>query len=219
MKQYTVSNSVWTTPLKYVAFALIVHFFINWFGNWSSDKNTAVQKIKVPEVTGRFENTKPEALPLVIRDTLRLKGKTVYTESPVSIQLLAENKALKKAYSKMNDSLKGVAYSKAIELSSFTSKFEDQNLKLTMRGKVRGEVQEISPEYTIKAKTVDVKYRERVFSLLAGAEIGSSISEPKIYFKGNLMFQNRKGDIISASFDTDHKVWIGYNKRIFSVKR
>lgn len=222
--QINLRSPVLITALKYIAFALIFHFVLGWFKGCSSGpKKEDTQTVVIPAIAGKFEAKKPKSTPLEIKQTPiqePKKGSTVYKENPLNKKLVEENEKLKSDYAKMSDSLKSKAYDKAIQLNMFSSKFEDDNLFLNINGTVRGEIQEVGvPSYTIKKREVEAKTKETVFRLLAGAEVGSSIITSKLNFKANLMFQNRKGDVISGSFDTDQTVWIGYNKSIFNIKR
>lgn len=223
MIQINPRSPVFIQFVKYAAVAILAILIFNWFKSCSHDPiKPTTQKVIVPAILGKFEPKKPVSKPLEIKQTPikePKKGSTVYKENPLNKKLAAENEKLKSDYLKMSDSLKSKAYDKAIQLNSFSSKFEDDNLLLSINGTVRGEVQEITPSYTIKKREVEIKPKETVFRLLAGAEVGSSIIVPKLNFKANLMFQNRKGDIISGSYDTNQTVWIGYNKSIFNIKR
>ena len=209
--------------LKYAVVAILAILIFNWFKGCSSGPvKPNTQTVIIPEKKGQFEPQKPESKTLEIKQTpineVKKDG-TVYISNPLNEKLLQENDKLKSDYSKMSDSLKSKAYEKAIKLNSFSSKFENDDILLNINGTVRGEVQEITPSYTIKSQKVEVPVKQTVFRLLAGAEIGSSIITPKLNFKANLMFQNRKGDIISGSYDTNQTIWIGYNKSIFNIKR
>ena len=97
----------------------------------------------------------------------------------------------------------------------------DDNLLLNIDGIVQGEVKEITPSYTIKPKKVEVqvKPKETVFRLLGGLEVGNNTKLDGFAAKANLMLQNKKGNIISGSFDTNQTIWIGYNFSIFDIKR
>lgn len=209
--------------LKYAAVAIISILIFSWVKSCSSGPETPkTQTVIVPAKSGSFEPKKPDSKPLEIKQdpiTDVKKDITVYIPNPLNEKLLQENEQLKLDYSKMSDSLKAKTYEKAIELNTFSSRFEDKFMVLNINGTVRGEVQEITPSYTIKKQKIEVPVKETVFRLLAGAEIGSSIIAPKLNFKANLMFQNRKGDIITTSYDTNKNVWVGYNKSIFNIKR
>jgi len=220
MIQLNPRSPVFIQFVKYAAVAILTVLIFNWFKGCSPDPiKPTTQKVIVPAISGKFE---PKSKPIDIKHGPIKESKKdgfVYIKNPLNEKLLAENEKLKADYAKMSDSLKSKAYDKAIQLNSFSSKFEDENLLLNLNGTVRGEVQEITPSYTIKKREVETKTKETVFRLLAGAEIGSSIITPKLNFKANLMFQNRKGNIISGSYDTNQTVWIGYNKSIFNIKR
>jgi hypothetical protein len=49
-------------------------------------------------------------------------------------------------------SIKQLLFGTAIKLNKFSTKFEDDNLLLNIDGVVQGEVQEVTPSYTIKKK-------------------------------------------------------------------
>lgn len=206
--------------LKYVAVAVLAILIFSWFKSCSSPTDTKTQTIIIPEIKGHFKPQKPISSPILIKaNSPQLKNNNIYVKNPLNDILFKENEKLKADYLKMSDSLKFKAFEKSIELNAFSSKFEDDNLLININGIVRGEVQEITPSYTIKERKIEVPVKQTVFRLLSGAEIGSSIITPKLNFKANLMFQNRKGDIISGSYDTNQNLWIGYNKSIFNIKR
>jgi len=209
--------------LKYAVVAIISILIFSWVKSCSSGPaTTKTQTVIIPAKSGSFDPKKPDSKPLEIKQqpiTEVKKEGAVYVPNPLNENLLRENEQLKLEYSKMSDSLKAKTYEKAIELNTFSSRFEDKFMVLNINGTVRGEVQEITPSYTRKEFEIEVKQKESVFRLLAGAEIGSSIITPKLNFKANVMFQNRKGDIISTSYDTNKNVWVGYNKSIFNIKR
>lgn len=223
MTQINLRSPAFIQLLKYAVVAIISISIFSWVKSCGSETAaTKTQTVIVPEKSGSFEPKKPDSKPLEIKQqpigNVKKEG-TVYISNPLNEKLLHENEQLKLDYSKMSDSLKAKTYEKAIELNSFSSKFEDDNLFININGIVRGEVQEITPSYTIKQQKIEAPVKESVFRLLAGAEIGSSIITPKLNFKANVMFQNRKGDIISTSYDTNKNVWVGYNKSIFNIKR
>ena len=170
--------------------------------------------VTVPAVSGTFESVKPI-------HTVITKTKTVTTKDTSLIsKLQSENDKLKCDFEKANDSLKLVIFNQAIQLKEFSHTFNDSNITATASGIVRGEVQSLKLNYTIKEKTVIVpKPKETVFRLLGGLEIGNNKTLDNFTAKANLMFQNRKGNIISGSIDMNQNVFLGYNAQIFQVKR
>lgn len=222
MKQINLRSPVLIQLIKYAVVAVLAIVIFNWFEKCSSGSGEK-QKITIPAISGKFEPKKPEAKPLeIIQESINQikKDGTVYIPNPLNEKLAKENEKLKSDFAALkNDSLKQKVYEKAIELNTFSSKFEDQYMILNINGIVRGEVQEITPSYTRKEFELETKQKQTVFRMLAGAEIGSSIITPKFNIKGNLMLQNKRGDIISGSYDSNQVIWIGFNKSIFNIKR
>ena len=195
----------------------ILFFLMVWL-NAGAGKEIKTVKVIVPTVTGKLESKKPELKPLEIKqEPIVKKDGLVYKENPFNIILSEENTKLKSDYSKMSDSLKSKAYDKAIELNTFSYKSEDKYLKLTIDGIVRGEVSEITPSYTIKEQESEVFVKEKLpgLKVLGGVEVGNTKTLDDLSFKGSVLFQNRKGNIISAGYDTDNKIWLGYYRSIF----
>ena len=195
----------------------ILFFLMVWL-NAGAGKEIKTVKVIVPTVTGKLESKKPELKPIEIKqEPIVKKDGLVYKENPFNIILAEENTKLKSDYSKMSDSLKSKAYDKAIELNTFSYKSEDKYLKLTIDGIVRGEVSEITPSYTIKEQESEVFVKEKLpgLKVLGGVEVGDTKTLDDLSFKGSVLFQNRKGNIISAGYDTDNKIWLGYYRSIF----
>jgi hypothetical protein len=219
-------SSFWKTFLKYLAVFALGCFVAFWFRGCSgSTPKPQIAKVIIPEVKGVFESKEPAHEPVVINTNNKAnvqKGKTITVENPIDGKLIAENEKLKTAFAKETDSLKKViAYNKAIQLNKFSTKFEDENLVLNINGVVQGEVKEITPGYKIKEKKIEVpvKPKETVFRLLGGMELGNNTKLDGFAAKANLMLQNKKGNILSGSFDTNQNIWIGYNFSIFDIKR
>lgn len=203
--------------VKYLGWILL--FIVLWFRGCSgTTPSPQIAKVIIPEVKGKFEANKPVNVPIGQKVS---KGKTVYKDNPINPKLLAENEKLKQDFAKASDSIKKLQFAKAIQLNEFSSTFEDDNLLLNINGIVQGEVKEITPNYTVKEKKVEVpvKAKETVFRLLGGMEFGNNTKLDGFAAKANLMLQNRKGNIISGSFDTNQNIWIGYNFSIFDIKR
>jgi len=216
MKQINLHSPFLKEFVKYLGWILL--FIVLWFRGCSgTTPSPQIVKVIVPEVKGKFEAKKPINVPInnsVIKEYLT-------TENPINPKLLAENEKLKVDFAKASDSIKKLQYSKAVQLNKFSTKFEDENLLLNIDGIIQGEVKEITPNYTIKEKKIEVqvKPKETVFRLLGGMELGNNTKLDGFAAKANLMLQNRKGNILSGSFDTNQNIWIGYNFSIFDIKR
>ena len=221
MKKINLQSPLLKESFKYLGWVLLFAFL--WFKGCSpTPKTPQIVKVIVPEVKGKFQAKKPVNVKIKPSSRRQENGKTVYKDNPIDPLLLAENEKLKQDFAKEIDSLKRIiAYNKSVQLNKFSSDFEDDNVVININGIVQGEVKEITPSYTIKEKKVEVqvKPKETVFRLLGGFELGNNTKLDGFKAKGNLMLQNKKGNIISGSFDTNQTIWLGYNFSIFDIKR
>lgn len=221
MKQINLQSPLLKEFLKYLGWILL--FAVLWFRGCSSTPATPkLTKVIVPEVKGKFEVKKPVSVKIESFSRHREDDKNIYIENEIDQKLITENEKLKQDFAKEKDSLKRIiAYNKAVQLNKFSSDFEDDNILINIEGIVQGEVKEITPGYKIKEKKVEVlvKPKETVFRLLGGMELGNNTKLDGFAAKANLMLQNKKGNIISGSFDTNQTIWIGYNFSIFDIKR
>ena len=124
-------------------------------------------------------------------------------------------------YYKFADSLqKDSIFNLLTELKRFNSDFEDENIKLSIKGIVgANEIKEITPTYTIKEKTLQIQQKLTKFRLLAGGGLGNSVTFDKPLFIGNVGFQNVKGNILNFSFDSEQRIGINYSFSIFKVSK
>jgi hypothetical protein len=207
----TATNIDWVKISCY-GIILVLTIILATGGCSHSKPKPQIITVKVPEVRGSFEPQIPKVINS--RDTLYLKN-------PINSMLITENEKLKIAFAAANDSIKKLLFAKAVKLNAFSSKFEDENIKINVNGIVQGEVKEITPNYTIKEKKVDVQInpKETVFRILAGAEIADKITLNSFIAKANLLFQNRKGNTLSLGYDTDKRIWLGYNFSILNLKK
>lgn len=210
--------------LKWLGWVLF--FSSIWFRGCSaakeSDKTT---KVKIQAESGTFEPKKPQSKPIEVKGNLKNEIKTngtAYVVNPLDKVLLAENERLKSDYSKMSDSLKSKAYDKAIELNTFSSKYEDKFMVLDINGIVRGEVQEMTPSYTLKEREADAVVKQTYLRVLGGGSIGFNRDFNQFIYKLDIDFQNRKGDMISGEYlrvnNQDYGM-IGFKKSLLNFKR
>lgn len=208
---------------RLIPYAVIgILILLLWFKSCTGSTVKENLTVEVPEVKGKFEPQKPnhEIIDIDHKKNNLIKANSPQLENPLIKVLANENSELLKQFSITKDSLtKLKLYNDAIKIQNFSSDFEDENIKLNISGIVRGEVQAVTPKYVMKSKTIEVpKQKEVVFRLLGGVEIGDNKQLNDFAFKGNLGFQNKKGNIITLSYDTQQRVWIGYQFSIFSIK-
>ena len=204
-------------------FIVILFFFKGCGGN--GEKTVPV---KLPKVKGKLEAVKPEQIVISDKKSANLqkafgqnlsKKEREFLLAEIS-KLLAENGKLEQEFMNANDSLMQVIYSKAIELKYFNHKWDNDTISATVKGIVRGEIQNIALDYTIKSRTVEVpKPKEVVFRMLGGVEVGNTAQFNDFRVKANVGFQNRSGAIISVGADTEQRFYLGYTVPIFTIKR
>ena len=202
---------------------IVVLLFLLFFTKQCSPQPT-LAKIEIPEKKGSFEGVKPEHVeitPKIVhtKENVYIKGEKVYISNPLNEQLLTENEILKDEFKIVDSINKILLYEKAIQINAFSTKFEDENVLININGLVRGEVQEITPSYTVKKQTVLVPQKETVFRLLGGVEVGNTIQLDKLTFKANLGFQNKSGDVLNFGYDNQKVIWVGFNINVFKVER
>jgi hypothetical protein len=213
----------WNTIWKILPWILLI--VVLWFRGCSSDtKSPQIAKVTIPEVKGKFEHKKPTHEPIYKDSIIIVAGKTIYTKNPINQKLIAENEKLKADFAVANDSIKQLLFGTAIKLNKFSTKFEDDNLLLNIEGVVQGEVQEVTPSYTIKKKEVAVvvKQKETVFRVLVGGAVGVNKELNQAAYQLDLNFQNRKGNIISAEYlniGNQQFGLIGFKKSIINIKK
>ena len=184
--------------------ALILYIFL--FDGCGKDKGITTT-VATPEVTGSFPaviNPAPNPAPKPEYRYLAGKDKTdtITVENPVNIDLW-------NYYVNAEQSKKDSIHADAIGEREYTLNNEDKFLKTTSHIKTRGELLSYQlTEYTIKPQDVEIK---NPFRLLAGFEIGNTIELDDVSAKGNLMLQNRKGNILSVGYDTNRRIYAGYN--------
>lgn len=189
-----------------------------------SEPSVTTQKVTTKEVKGSFKPTEPKNT--VIENNYYVNGKKQPSSNDEFLQeqidkLLAENQKQTEFFARSNDSLQTLLYEKAIKLNEFSQTFDDEKVKIDVSGIAQGKVKTIKADYFIKPQKIDVevKQKQRIFALKLGAEYGNSLELNKGVFKGNIEFENKKGNSFSYSYDSDKRHWLGYKMTIFDIKR
>lgn len=224
-------NKIDTAILKSLFFdywkniVIIVLLFFVFRSCQGNEESTVTAKVVVPEAKGTFGSKKPVHEAISPKKERTATGKEILqVENPIDKKLIEENEKLKKDFAKANDSIKQLSFNKAIQLNKFSTKFEDDNLVLNIDGIVQGEVKEITPNYKIKEKKIEVpvKVKETVLRVLAGGAIGLNKELNQAAYQLDLNFQNRKGNMFSAEYlkiGSQEFGMIGYKHSIINIKR
>ena len=210
----------------YLGWILLALFL--WFKGCGNDcgKTTTNVKVIVPEVKGSFEAKKPKNEPVVNGKNLSITDKSKFDKSGSANDslidaLLAENEKLSRDFYLQSDSIKRGLYQKAIQLNKFAQTFDDENVKIDVLGISRGTVESLTANYRIKEKELktEIAQKEVKFRMLAGGTVGNSIDFQKPVFQANIGFQNKKGNILRAGYDSEKRILIGYDFSIFKIHR
>jgi hypothetical protein len=130
-------------------------------------------------------------------------------------KLFEENNQMQLEFLKM-DSLQQIqAYNKAIEINAFKQQFEDSNINAYVSGEVAGNIKQMRFDYVIKPQTITVDAPKSKNHLYLGVNVANTIQLNKPLFSAGLGIQNKKGNILNFSFDTEKRIGIGYSKKLF----
>jgi hypothetical protein len=188
---------------KGLVIGLLIAILFLWLKGCSANQPSAAKTIQTKELKGKFEAVKPIQKPVVQNSSTEPKYRSSnndeFLQSQIN-QLIAENKALQEFYNQASDSLQEALYNKSIEVKLFSQIFEDDKLKITSSGLVRGEIQSLKADYTIKPQTIELpKQKETFLRVLVGGGVGLNRDLNQFVYKANLGLQNKKGNIIRAS--------------------
>jgi hypothetical protein len=214
---------------KGLAIGLVIAIIFLWLRGCQSNTPQVAKTMKTKEVKGKFEAVKPNQPPITKRVPDAGKSKN-YKESEIEKllqgqidELVFENDRLNYEFNKASDSIQKIMYDKAIELKSFNQTFEDDKLKADIFGLVRGEVQLLKLDYTIKPQTIELpKQKETFLRILAGGGVGINKELNQLTYKANLGFQNKKGNIISGAYQkigSEEYFLAEYDFSVFNWKR
>ena len=202
-----------------------------WFTNCSGKKETTT--VIVPEVKGSFPTV--TAKDIEVKEIPYLSTEPKYRTSHSSTEVDNFKKLYnltQKQYDSLLvvnhtlDSLANSLYDKrlqpvldACKFIEFKHEFDNDTIHITLTGITRGAPQNLNTSYLIKARKQEVKVPVTIFRLLGGVETGMTKDLTRFNAKANIALQNKKGNILTISADTDQRFYIGYSASIFSIKR
>jgi uncharacterized small protein (DUF1192 family) len=206
----------------------ILFFLCLWCKGCSSSQ-PQIASVTVPEITNTLPTAQgneivhvPIEIPKWYKDT-KAEKKYLKDISEAEERIIAYQEEIDNMHSeyKNSDSTKQAElYRLATELKKFESNFEDEYLKLTINGIIAGnQVKEISPIYTIKERKIEVPIQQVKFRLLGSVGLGNTMTFEKPLFNANLGFQNAKGNILRIGYDSEKRIFVGYDFSIFKITR
>lgn len=202
----------------WVAFAAL--FFVH----QCEEKETIT--VKVPEIVKQFETKKeivnvPIEVPKYYKDR---KNEQKLTNDILEMYQVIENyqneiEWMQQEFQISDSIQKSEMYRLATQLKKFESEFEDENLKLTIRGIVGGgEVKEITPDYVIKEREIETEIPQKKYSLWLSGNVGTEQTRTDFLYQaqGTLQISNKKKYHVSWQrlHGADYFL-VGYGVKVF----
>lgn len=206
--------------IKYIPYIIIIILISILFIQRCDNQDKSILEVPVtvtiPEQSGSFVS------PSIFTPLPENKDNVIYKDT--IIQESRMNRELVEAFIKTKDSLtKERLYRSAITKRKYSNKFEDDKQIITIDSEVEGNLLSLVPSYKIKEQiieaTVPVKIKQPVLSLYTGLGISNNTSLDNFAVQANLGIQNKKGNIIYGTYDTKGNIGIGYNIRLFQIKK
>ena len=193
---------------KYIQPIIILILLVIIFVQRSCSDNKVIPKGK--EVVRYDTIYKPIQLPSKeIIKYINIKGETIYVKGKVDTVEV-------KVFEKSNDSIKTNMFIEATKIRQYKQQFNDSIADVSIFAETKGELLKISPTITVKARLPE---KNTIFAVYTGAGIYLS-NNLDFGYQLNLRFQNKKGDLISTSYDVFNKViFLGYDVRILNIKK
>jgi len=174
---------------------------------------------EIIEVPVRFEVEVP---------VVEVQHDTIYEPKPIPYLVKKVDTSLVEEYKKANDSLKQELFKNAVTVNKYKEVFEDSIQTITVDANVTGKLNSLAVGYKTKPKSivvdtvipVKVPANDRSLSLYVETGIPTSLVSNNsillnntIILKAGLDYENKKGTIFGASFDTKKTAWIKIGKK------
>ena len=186
------------------------------------------QTVLVPEVKGTFKAQKPSEKIIYLTKYVKQKNgqnlskndksektkKSPENKSKID-SLLALNSEITRKFNELNSKEKTKKYQEAIELKEFSKKYEDSTISISACGLVRGVVEELGFDYTIKERKIPVK---QPILIMGGVTAGATKNFDKNVISASAGVQLRNGKQLEVGFDTEQRILVGVKAPIFKIK-
>lgn len=200
---------------QYLPIFIITFFIVFLYKSQCSNTKINNQEIKI--VSPKIEKTFKTVEPILTKiDTSKIKNSI----DKIKIKKIdSVNKQKINFFNIQNDSIKTQIYTNEIEPKLFNEIFDDENITITFNGLASGKIYSLNTNYTIKEKTTIINSpKNKLFAVKIGAEYGNNILLKNSVFKANLEIENKNGNSISYSYDTNNTHWIGCKFTILQIK-
>lgn len=219
----------------YILLTLFGLMLIGWFGGCPREKATATVEVKTPATTGKMEAVKPKQEVVTKKDNhivgvnKKVLEKMTDKEREFFQFQLDSLLSLTTAYEKefiYSDSIKkNNLYKDAIQLKSFNQPFENDKIKITANGLVRGTIERIEFDYEIKEQKIKVDVpapKETFLKMNLGGKIGMNKELNQFIYGANVSFEGKKGNQTTADYlkiGSQDYILVGKTFKIFDWKR
>lgn len=205
----------------------VLFFILLWFKGCENTANKSNQTVVIPDIKKEFPvdtiiDHQVIEIPKWYKDRTNEKKLTKDIEEMYDRleNYQEEFNWMQEEFNHADSLKKAELYRLATELKKFESNFEDENLKLTINGIIAGnKVKEITPTYTIKERKIEVPQKQVKFRLLGGVGLANTPTFDKPLFSANLGFQNAKGNVLRIGYDSESRIFVGYDFSIFKISR
>lgn len=156
---------------------------------------------------------------------------TIYKPSEIKTKYITKYKTIKgdsifikgkidtvkiKIFERSTDSIKTNMFIDATKIRQYKNIFNDSVADISIFTETKGELLKIAPKIIIKARLPEKK---TIFALYGGGGLYLYNLE-KFSYKLNLRFQNKKGDLISCSYDPiTNTGFVDYDLRFINIKK
>lgn len=154
---------------------------------------------------------RPKYLPSkVITNYKNIKGETINVKGRIDTVIV-------KQFEMAGDIKKDSLFKNAIKIRQYSQDFNDSLADVSIFAETQGELLKLAPTIKIKARLPEKK---SVFAVYAGGGLYTNTSFSMSGYKLNLRVQNKRGDLISASYNPVNKsVFAEYDLRIINIKK
>ena len=222
--------------LKYILGAIAIVFIALWLKGCLNRGSNSETVIDTKEVKGSFltvqaKDIEAKELPSVSTET---KHRTSFSSSELESfkekygltqkkldSLLVVNKILDSIANASNDKRYQELYSNC-KFIEFKHEFDNDTIHITLTGLSRGVPQNLNLHYLIKSRKDTIQLKQMWCRVFLGSEVGVNKELNQGTYKFNLMIQNAKNDLISASYQrilNDNFYLVGYNKALFTINK
>lgn len=168
---------------------------------------------------------------VVYRDNIVKQYDTIFYPKEIATKYITKYKTIKgdtitikgrvdtvvvKEFEKSTDSTKTQMFIDATKIRQYTNDFNDSVADVSIFTETKGELLKIAPKITIKARLPEKK---TVFALYGGG--GMYLDKDfNLGYKINIRLQNKRGDLMSGSYDPINKViFAEYDFRFINIKK